>query len=712
MREVVSINRYLSDPQHVSQTGNASSQHLDVYELTITDFKHKTKVLLSSNLYRLVQLNQLWVGCAVKFTSCQMFFDEADLSGKTVIVVNNLDVTGHEDVDAEEVKKIPWCSDSPEVEKLDLPLTSSRGYYLSLWSSMEMRGEIWKTSVSLSKNLGGAGEKIYVIKEVAQKWTFIRHINPVLVVRVLLKSRVIHYAKPGKNDKWPFQAHLLVADESGACTAVLWNAMCPEIYHGISEGSILLLRKYNVKKSFQTIPRFRPAHYPLELYDIDININSHHPATEITILDPDAVPDDLTLPDVQYNFLSRKSISFLPDNFVCDVIGVVTYIGRYEREPIQNKHGHDSGGFWIKLWIHLRDDTSPHFFYIQLYRVAEGHARPDIVPGQLLVCRHLRVIQGLESMSTSRDKRYVYLTSTAETQVTTFNKNVDMKLQSVDRVQEVIRWSETVDIRKLTECSVIGGYFAYPICPSSVKGIQNLYKDLAMTSSQDWTTLVKGLSYRECRRVLVQAVMVQVQLKQSQGTVRWRYSITNRNLQEKEASDSNQQTDLVHEVLLNSEIYQSQIPVDILGTSFTEILSTRPVAYTPAMWNLVKQHWDFPPSSLLDQDVTWHKEELKAIDQTFLTISWLGLNSKVILQTLFLCPSDIPSDSSLLDLLSGRGYINSLEPSQIATCHLDLLETAYDCANQRFLLVLDLYQRDSQDVEIMLNRAVPLDNKS
>ncbi|KAL3872549.1 hypothetical protein ACJMK2_035772, partial [Sinanodonta woodiana] len=67
------------------------------------------------------------------------------------------------------------------------------------------------------------------------------------------------------------------------------------------------------------------------------------------------------------------------------------------------------------------------------------------------------------------------------------------------------------------------------------------------------------------------------------------------------------QTDLVREVLLNSEIYQSEVPVDILGTSSIEALSTRPVAYNPTIWNFIKQHVEFPPSSLLDQDGTWHK---------------------------------------------------------------------------------------------------------
>lgn len=51
-------------------------------------------------------------------------------------------------------------------------------------------------------------QDIYSIKDLAKKWSTVKIANPVLLVKVLLKSRMIHYAKPGKNDKWPFQVCL------------------------------------------------------------------------------------------------------------------------------------------------------------------------------------------------------------------------------------------------------------------------------------------------------------------------------------------------------------------------------------------------------------------------------------------------------------------------------------------------------------------------
>lgn len=54
-------------------------------------------------------------------------------------------------------------------------------------------------------------QDIYSIKDLAKKWSTVKIANPVLLVKVLVKSRMIHYAKPGKNDKWPFQVCLNLA---------------------------------------------------------------------------------------------------------------------------------------------------------------------------------------------------------------------------------------------------------------------------------------------------------------------------------------------------------------------------------------------------------------------------------------------------------------------------------------------------------------------
>ena len=61
----------------------------------------------------------------------------------------------------------------------------------------------------LEGDLQGLGdtreEDLYSIRDLAKKWNSIRAAKPAVLVRVVLKSRMIHYAKPNKSDKWPFQ---------------------------------------------------------------------------------------------------------------------------------------------------------------------------------------------------------------------------------------------------------------------------------------------------------------------------------------------------------------------------------------------------------------------------------------------------------------------------------------------------------------------------
>ena len=48
----------------------------------------------------------------------------------------------------------------------------------------------------------------------------------------------------------------------------------------------------------------------LPWYDVDINVNAHHPAGEVTLLDPAAVEDlrDTQLPLPVTNFVTRKQL--------------------------------------------------------------------------------------------------------------------------------------------------------------------------------------------------------------------------------------------------------------------------------------------------------------------------------------------------------------------------------------------------------------------
>ncbi|XP_053400712.1 RPA-related protein RADX-like [Mercenaria mercenaria] len=517
LNNVVAVHRYLNDPKHGSHIGvsGGQGQLLDVIQITIADRTHKMKVILSPHLNKMVQTCKLQAGHTVSIKNCQLHFDETDLAGGNVVIVEEIDVTGFLELeDPAELSGLQWCEDCGHLEQMDLPMTSSRGYYTSVWSTMELYGNIWKTTVPAVADLANTKlQDIYSIKDLAKKWSTVKIAHPVLLVKVLLKSRMIHYAKPGKNDKWPFQAHLLIGDKTGACTAVLWNAMCPNFYLGnIKEGTVLLLKKFTVRKSFQPLPRFKPVLQNTQFYDIDINLNSHHPESEVRVFDATELPDEIELPPLRYNFVTRKQAGCLPNNFVCDIAGIVTYVGRYEREPMNNKFGMDSGGFWVRRWIQLIDESSLKPFYLQLYKIAEGITDLDIHPGTKLVCTHVRLVQNLDHLTTSRTNRLVFLTTTAESQISVLDHAVYKELKRESVIERLWKWSTLRECKTRLTQSSVGGYLNFPPLPETIDSIKTCLKDTQVAASGDWEKVFTGFSFREYRQILIQATMVYVRL--------------------------------------------------------------------------------------------------------------------------------------------------------------------------------------------------------
>ena len=76
----------------------------------------------------------------------------------------------------------------------------------------------------------------------------------------------------------------------------------------IKEGSLLLLKCFTVKRGFQYVPRFRPALRNTEFHDIDINLNSHHPRSEVKIIDPGCLSDNVQLVPWRCKLLNRRQV--------------------------------------------------------------------------------------------------------------------------------------------------------------------------------------------------------------------------------------------------------------------------------------------------------------------------------------------------------------------------------------------------------------------
>ncbi|XP_060070528.1 RPA-related protein RADX-like [Ylistrum balloti] len=732
---VLKIERYLTDPQHTSQTG-LDTVYIDVYQLTVADILHKLKVVVDPKISKDIQNRQLREGCSLKFTKCTLRYDETSLSGSNIVIVHSINIETKPclSVLPSEMADLRWCPDCAAKQTKDLPLTSSRGYFLNLWSSTEMTGPQWKLAGEEAKSVGAVtAEDIYQVKEIARNWTELQIVNPRMVVRVICKFRLLHYAKPSKLGMWPFQANFTVCDETGVCNLVLWNALCTEYYQRLQEGSVIMIRRFTVKKSYYSNGRGAPSPENLQYYDVDINLNPHHPQSEIQILATSAVPDNIHLPDLEYNFVTRRQLGFMPDNYICDVVGCVTYVGRYERDSCTNKAGLDSGGFWIRRWLHLRDASSEKTIIIEMFRAAESVIAPQVKPGVVLVCRHMKVINNTSYLTRSTSQRQVYITSTINTQLSV-RVNGEKNLRPGSAISDVLVWSQSHEGKQEVEHSMLKGYFSYPCVPVQLTALQDMYTDLKIISSDDWKRELTALAYRQHKCLFVQAVMVSAKLIHSPKHVTPKTSSRKRRRKAGKASHVPCKTEVV---VVDPEIHALADQMESLGIGEPhQLVNTFPTPYSHAHWPGLQQQLMFPsgelsPEEPQGQGTIGHSSDTvgQSLDSTGDTsesserilerempecyiLTWKGLNSNILLNTIWRPTGDrCGRSSSMLELLCmSHPSIRWLSyPSQCLSDLPTILRSATQCMGHRYLLVLDCFRHSHEDnQEVVLKQAYRL----
>jgi len=94
---------------------------------------------------------------------------------------------------------------------------------------------------------------------------------------------------------------------------------------------------------------------------------------------------------------------------------------------------------------------------------------------------------------------------------------------------------------------------------------------------------------------------------------------------------------------------------------------------------------------------------------TYLTVIWCSLNSNILLRSHFIPPPTLSHMSDLVSLLQGHDPGSRSQSSAVARQEVlgNVLQSANQCAEKRFLVVLDCYQATSEYTEIIVRRAVP-----
>uniref|UniRef100_A0A8C6YDT1 RPA1 related single stranded DNA binding protein, X-linked n=1 Tax=Naja naja TaxID=35670 RepID=A0A8C6YDT1_NAJNA len=247
------------------------------YDVTVTDGTYQEKCLLAPQLNGLVQRNRLGAGRRVKITHCSYMYNEKSLS-PGFVCIEELEILEGASAFAGPASQLPICH-----AKTILPLKGGKKHYLPLWNNDDPFGDMWVERKPLRED-GLEEFKPTSISILAMTWES-KFSFPPLRVRIIHKSRLRYFGKPKTKLDVPYQAYFDVADQSGMVLMVLWGSLCPEWYHSMKIGTVLLLEKYAVKKSVSSIIQSSPEDLHMKRFSsIEIALNVRDPPAKINII--------------------------------------------------------------------------------------------------------------------------------------------------------------------------------------------------------------------------------------------------------------------------------------------------------------------------------------------------------------------------------------------------------------------------------------------
>ncbi|KAM4662243.1 RPA-related protein RADX isoform 2-T2 [Discoglossus pictus] len=463
------------------------------YDVTLSDGCVRDTWLLSPELTPLVHTNTLRCGRWARVTRCSYLYQEKRLS-RGLVRIDQLEPG--EDLSAETVTEL--CSRALTHNVAAQPIQGGRRHYLPLWNNENPYGDIWKENSQDQAPKGVEVSKVSSLLHLEMSWRSKRPFPP-LLVRIMHKSRLRYFGKPDKTFDIPYQAYFEVADQSGMMSLVLWNSLCPEWFKTFRVGSVLFLQQYAVKNSYpnRTLPT--PGSAQLKrLSKTEISLNARDPSSSFHIVPEKLVKPEWRLPDVKYQFCTRLELNNLPHNQVCDVIGLVTYVGRCER-----KRRDDSEDFWLYRWVQMIDGTTDQPFVLEIFATSQPEIFECIHPMSYLVCTQMRVVREFPG-----DPCSLYLTTSNESQVFISGHHKGQPYIVDNKVKSFIDWTKTQNEAEILKKTVIGGYHRYPLTPATfLKYCKDNKVESILTTFSELKKTIGNLHYRESKRVAIQGMI-------------------------------------------------------------------------------------------------------------------------------------------------------------------------------------------------------------
>ncbi|XP_067828310.1 RPA-related protein RADX-like isoform X2 [Heptranchias perlo] len=528
---VLSVERYPREPESgrglLEAAGGGAGP--DLYDLSLTDGHCRLRATLRPSLNPLVRRNELRSGCELKDARFGVEYDERRVGGggRTFVLLEaQVVVRGNGPspplLKGLKVQELQVFGDEMERHGPNLPIKAKRRYYLPLWDSANYYGEGWHRvppGQSLDHTHQHEGSRGVVLRQLEGCISQKKKDHPPVTVRILRKCRLYHFGRPDRFSECPFQAKFLVADKSGSVTVVLWNSLCMDWYRRLEPGMVIRLHNYIVKESYATRMGQDPGITKEPV--LELNLNPRNPAAEITVVSARNVREEWQLPALHYCFATRKELSALRPGDLCDVIGLVTFVGRQER--IRNKERSEE--FLVYRWVHLIDGTAPEPFILKLFTTSQPEIQAQISPCSLadntvtfLVCTNVRV--ECKVIDPSGQTTFPYLLTTEYSQVYVNGYHQGKQYVKNPKVKEFIQWilsAKDAERDRLSRTQ-IGGCYSFPPLPFSERDYRReILGGCALTTMSELKQLLDQLEYREYRQVTVQGRIISVKYKSLSG---------------------------------------------------------------------------------------------------------------------------------------------------------------------------------------------------
>ncbi|ETI54700.1 hypothetical protein L917_02322 [Phytophthora nicotianae] len=302
--QVLGVYRYLADPALKKRLGQHFADARDVFDVLLSDGRHKIKAVLATKCHKLVWTREVTARSLIRVTKFKVFMEDKEYKHRVVllqdVVVTSLSDDGilpdkvvarrYGSRQADDQLKFISTTHPREVDLL--PLVGERLYYLPMrsdhytldWACSFTGGQPDEDSPldELESNwpnrygMPTAGnepatssvawnivpdycsdlftpecKKLHTILEALDKIKknnrqgIISNLNPPMLGAIRVKSKVLNLGDPNISNPFPFAFNAVVVDATGVFEVMFFGAMCAKYYLSLHEGDLLSFRGYS-----------------------------------------------------------------------------------------------------------------------------------------------------------------------------------------------------------------------------------------------------------------------------------------------------------------------------------------------------------------------------------------------------------------------------------------------------------------------------------